>query len=95
MASEALESPILCAKCMVELQPGTCSFYRVSIEAVSDPTPPRDMPNDSAALRKQIEKTLKAMEAISPQEAMDQVCRRLTIELCNDCYRRWIEDPTG
>ena len=33
------------------------------------------------------------MRGMTEQELMDQVYRRLTIHLCGDCYRVWIEDP--
>jgi hypothetical protein len=33
------QSPLLCARCGVELTPGKGDFYVVRIEAVADPTP--------------------------------------------------------
>jgi hypothetical protein len=35
------------------------------------------------------------MKDLSPQETMDQVYRRLSVNLCGQWYRRWIENPTG
>ncbi len=45
--------------------------------------------------RKQIEGLMEPMRDLSPQEAMDQVYRRLSFYLCWPCCRRWIENPTG
>jgi hypothetical protein len=88
--------PLFCARCSVELQPGSGTFYRVNIEAVADPTPPtitaEDLRNDPTA---QIGKILEQMQELSEQEALDQVYRRLTIYLCCKCYAEWIEDPAS
>ena len=35
------------------------------------------------------------MRDLSEQELIDQVYRRLTIHLCEPCYRQWIENPAG
>src|SRR5438132_10324823 len=88
--------PPLCARCAAELKPGTGSFYQVNIEAIADPTPPDVADEDLAGdIREQIEQLLARMQDLSPQEAMDQVYRRLTLYLCVPCYRQWIEDPAG
>jgi len=89
-------SPLLCARCARELQPGSGNFYRVTIEAVADPTPPTISGEDLAGdIRKRIEQLLRQMEGLSAQEAMDQVYRRLVLYLCGPCYRQWIEDPAA
>lgn len=89
-------SPLLCARCARELHPGTGDFYRVTIEAVADPTPPTISGEDLAGdLRKRIEQLLQQMKDLSAQEAMDQIYRRLTLYLCGPCYRQWIEDPAA
>jgi hypothetical protein len=88
--------PTFCDRCSAELVPGSGDFYQIRIEAVADPTPPQ-LPDekDPRRLRTEIEQTLARMQDLSPQEALDQVCRRLTLYLCVPCYRRWIENPTG
>jgi hypothetical protein len=92
----AEEAPLFCARCAAELEPGSGTFYQVTIEAVADPAGPRVSGEESAAdLRRQIEQTLAQMQGLSAREAMDQVYRRLTLHLCVACFRRWIEDPTG
>jgi hypothetical protein len=93
----AIEPPTLfCARCARELQPGAGNFYRVTIEAVADPTPPAITAEDlTADLRNRIEQLIRQMESLSAQQAMDQVYRRLTQYLCGPCYRTWIENPTG
>jgi hypothetical protein len=89
-------SPLLCARCMMELELGTGTFYRVTIEAVADPTPPTISAEElTTDLRERIEHLLQQMQDLSAQEAMDQVYRRLTLYLCGPCYREWIENPTG
>jgi hypothetical protein len=89
-------APIFCDRCTTELHPGSGDFYRVTIEAVADPTPP-DVPAEESAgdLRRKIEDLLAQTEGLSAQEALDQVYRRLTLYLCGPCYRQWIENPTG
>lgn len=89
-------APLACARCAAELRPGAGNFYRVTIEAVADPTPPTLSAEDLAAdVRQQIEALLARLEGLSEEEAMNQVYRRLTFHLCGPCYRRWIESPTG
>jgi hypothetical protein len=96
MNTVAVESPELCAKCAAILEPGTGSFYRVLIEAVADPSPPR-LPADESpdAIRARIRKLIRDLEGTTAQEAMDQVYRRMVIYLCTNCFSRWIENPTG
>jgi len=88
--------PLFCDRCAAELEPGTGSFYVVRIEAFADPTPPNfseeDLKRDP---KEEIRRLLEQMRDLSPQEAMDQVYRRLTLTLCGPCYRRWIENPTA
>ena len=90
------ETPLLCHRCGIELEPGKGDFYVVRIEALADPTPPRfsaeDLYRDARA---EIERLIEQMEGLSEQEAMDQIYRRLVLHLCGRCYRQWIEDPTG
>lgn len=89
------ELPLFCDRCGAELTPGEGSFYVVRIEAFADPTPPSfsedDLKRDPKA---EIERLLHQMRGLSPQEAMDQVYRRLNLYLCGPCYRQWIENPT-
>jgi hypothetical protein len=89
-------SPLFCARCAVELQPGAGDFYRIRIEAVADPFPPV-LPSETSAadIGQEIDELLARMEGLSEREAMDQVYRRLTLYLCTACYRPWIENPTG
>lgn len=70
-------APLLCARCAAELEPGTGTFYRVSIEAVAAPTPPSVSAEDlTTDIRKRIKDLLQQMQDLSAQEAMDQVYRR-------------------
>jgi hypothetical protein len=88
--------PLFCHRCAAQLEPGKGQFYVVRIEAFADPTPPdltkEDLERDIAA---EIDRLIEAMSDLSSQEAMDQVYRKMTVYLCNTCYRQWIENPTG
>jgi hypothetical protein len=90
------ETPLVCSRCSAELRPGRGELYVVRIEAFADPSPPdltsEDLMRD---LRGEIDRLIRSLDRLSPQEAMDQVYRRLTIFLCNACYRAWIESPAG
>lgn len=89
-------SPLFCDRCACELEPGRGKFYVVRIEAFADPTPPsltqEDLERDIAD---EMDRLVDALGDLSPQEALDQVHRRMTLHLCNACYQRWIEDPAG
>jgi hypothetical protein len=89
------ELPLLCHRCAMELKPGEGEFYVVRIEALADPTPPTiteaDLQRDILG---EIERLLEALHGVSEREAMEQVYRKLTLCLCNACYRDWIENPT-
>jgi hypothetical protein len=88
------EQPLLCTRCLSILQPGRGDFYVVTINAVADPTPPvideDDLRRDR---RKEWQSIIAALQDTSPQEALDQVYRRVVIHLCNECFGRWIENP--
>jgi hypothetical protein len=88
------DDPLLCTRCLKLLEPGRGEFYVVSIEAVADPTPP-SFDGDEAVrdYRADWREIVAALKDVSPQEALDQVYRRVVIHLCNACYRDWIEDP--
>jgi hypothetical protein len=91
-----MEAPLFCDRCATELVPGTGNFYAVSIRAVADPTGPTVEDSRSAdEIRASIERLLAQLEDASPQEAMDQVHRRVTLYLCRSCFSEWIENPAG
>ena len=90
------DDAIFCARCAAELRPGAGDFHQITIEAVADPHPPiLDDGSDEKQLRRAIEKTLGELGDMTPQEAMDQVYRRMVIHLCRKCYPAWIDNPTG
>ena len=88
--------PLLCTKCLKTVELGRGEFYVVAIEAVADPTPPtfdgNDLRRDYRADWREI---VAVLQDTSPQEALDQVYRRVVIHLCNACYRDWIENPAS
>jgi len=88
--------PLLCSRCLKILEPGRGEFYLITIEAVADPTPPSFSGEELARdYRADWRETIAALKDISPQEALDQVYRRVVIHLCNACYRDWIENPAS
>ena len=88
------DTPLLCARCLKMLEPGRGEFYVVKIDAIADPSPPeitaQDLRRDH---RREWREILAALADVSPQEALDQVYRRVVIHLCNACFRDWIENP--
>jgi hypothetical protein len=90
-----MDTGLFCDRCARDLHPGRGDHYVVHIEAIADPAPPEIEPADPAELRRQIQRTLRALDDVSAQEAIDQVQRRLTLYLCNRCFREWIEKPVG
>jgi hypothetical protein len=90
------DAPLLCSRCLKSLLPGRGEFYVVQIEAIADPSPPEISPSDLARDYKADWRAIVAALAdTSPQEALDQVYRRMVIHLCNACYAEWIENPAG
>ena len=88
------DQPLLCHRCGVEVHPGRGDFYVIRIEAFADPTGPEITDEDlKRDLRAEIDRLTEQLDALSEQEAMDQVYRRLVICLCTGCYRHWIENP--
>jgi hypothetical protein len=88
--------PLFCHRCGTELHPGSRECYLVHIAAFADPFPPViEEHGPDYDFRREIERLVEQLNELSPQEALDQVYRRLTMYLCTPCYRRWIENPTG
>jgi hypothetical protein len=90
-----MQWPLFCQRCARELTPGAGDFFVVSIQAVADPTAGPLELKSAAETRAEMERLLAQLEDVSPQEALDQVYRRVTLYLCNACFRKWIENPTG
>ena len=92
-----MEPMLICARCAAMLKPGDGSFFVVRIEAFADPSGPIVDEHKPTAkeLRQQLEMLVKQMHNVSPQEAMDQIHRRLTLHFCKTCYPTWIENPAG
>lgn len=90
------DDPLLCTRCLRILPLGRGEFYVVTIEAVADPSPP-ELTREHAGrdLKQEWRELVAELKELSPQEALDQVHRRMIIHLCNGCYRDWIENPAG
>jgi hypothetical protein len=96
MAEEPVESPLFCDRCGKELHSGQGNFYVVNIEAMADPAPPTFSTEDlSRDHQEEFSRLFAELEGLSERELMDQVYRRVTIFLCDPCYREWIENPAG
>jgi len=81
---------------MRQLTPGKGDFYVVNIEAYADPTPPVFDKEDLARdLRLEINQLVAGLQDVSERESLDQVYRRVSIYMCGNCYRPWIENPAG
>src|SRR5688500_2286028 len=91
------DEPLLCTRCLRTVALGRGECYVVQIEAVADPTPPELTTSDLARrdLSSEWRDLVAELRKLSPQEAQDQVHRRMVIHLCNACYREWIENPAG
>jgi hypothetical protein len=87
--------PLLCHRCGCTLTPGEASFYVVRIEAFADPSPPVDHGETVEEITAELNELIARASDLSEQELMDQVYRKMTLLLCNACYKDWIEDPTG
>jgi hypothetical protein len=84
---------LCCARCVRLRHEVAGTFYRVTIEAVAEPTFSAE--EEEIDLREEIERVLAQLEDVSVPEAQDQVCCRRILYLCGPCYRRWIDNPTG
>ena len=89
------ETALICHRCSALLTAGEGSFYIVRIEAFADPTPPHLDGDEFTELDPgtEINLAIEQMHGMTERELMDQVHRRLTIHLCSQCYKDWIEDP--
>jgi hypothetical protein len=87
-------APLFCDRCSKALRRGEGRFYVIKIDAVADPSPPVIAdPNIPEDLPGEIDRLLKQVSAMTEQELMDQVHRRVVLYLCTRCYRVWIEEP--
>ncbi len=94
--SDELPERFHCERCGAELIPGRGDFYLVRIEALADPAPPHFYDEELAGdPRQEIEQLIEQLRHFSEEELLHQVYRRMTIYLCNGCFRRWIENPVG
>ncbi|HUE75116.1 MAG TPA: hypothetical protein VMP01_29880 [Pirellulaceae bacterium] len=90
------DEPLLCTRCLKMVPLGRGEFYVVQIDAVADPTPP-ELTRDASPrdLKHEWRELVAELADLSPQEALDQVHRRVIIHLCTACYNEWIENPAG
>jgi hypothetical protein len=95
-AEETSEDRIVCHRCGALYVPGEPLFYVVKIEAWPLPElPPLTLEDLQRDFDEELMRILQETKAMSSQEMMDQVYRRLIIYLCPRCYGQWIEDPTA
>ena len=87
---------LICARCQATLTPGSGRLWEVRIHAVADPWPPEFTEEDlQRDVQREWSEVIEQMRDLSPLEAMDQVHRHTIIHLCNRCFDKWYEDPTG
>ena len=93
------QEPLFCDRCLKILHPGRGEYFEVSIRAVADPSPPDldayELSHPNSEKGESLGELVRQLDDVSAQEAMDEVVRHLQLTLCNDCYRVWIESPTG
>jgi hypothetical protein len=85
----------ICHRCGALLMRGNAECYIVTIDAVADPEIALQPDLPEADLRAEYDRLIDQMRHMTETELAEQVHRRLTIVLCNACYKTWIEDPTG
>ncbi len=93
----ARSANLICHRCGRELVPGEGNFYVVKIVTYAESTAPSLSDADAMSqheIARQIEQIIREMDSMTRQDLMDQVYRRMTIHLCGQCYRTWIENPT-
>jgi hypothetical protein len=83
----------ICHKCARLIRRAGAELYIVTIDAIADPDIALD--HAGADLRAEYDRLIDQMTHMTETELSEQVHRRLTITLCNACYRTWIENPTG
>jgi hypothetical protein len=88
------DAALVCHRCGCMLERGEGSFWIVRINGVCDPSPPDlDASEPLERASRHWRQLLDAMDEMSEQELMDQVHRRLTLQLCSQCFNDWIERP--
>jgi hypothetical protein len=96
METETNSVTLQCARCAALLRPGSGDFWEVRIDAVADPWPPEFTADDLRRdLRQQWLETIQQLQALSAEEAMEQIYRQQTIHLCNRCFAAWFSAPAG
>jgi hypothetical protein len=85
----------ICHRCGALLTRANAELYIVTIDAVADPDIAIDATRSEADLRDEYDRLIDRMRDMTETELNEQVHRRLTIILCNACYKTWIENPTG
>jgi hypothetical protein len=65
---------------------------KIVVQAASDPMEltTQDLAKDH---RSEIERLLKQLEQLSPDEAQDQVYREMSFDLCPPCQRAYLRQP--
>ncbi len=85
----------ICHRCAALLERGKAELYIVQIRAHADPQL-RELPDLSAdQLANEIKRLIDEASRQSETEYREQVHTEFEIILCNECYRDWIENPTG
>jgi hypothetical protein len=86
-----------CDHCSRSLTLDERRCYVARIDAVADPMPPRIADNDRGLdeIRRQISALFLKLEDQSDRYIIAHLFKRLVLYLCNECHRRWIENPTN
>jgi hypothetical protein len=76
-------STLCCNRCAKTIHPGRGDYYLVRIEAIADPAPPGFTQEDLAIdFDQEFKKLVEQTRQLTARQAMDQVYRRVVLNLC-------------
>ncbi len=87
---------LVCDRCGETLLLDSDVRYRVKIEVFAAYDPLEISKNDlQQNIEGKMEKLIRQMEKMDPEELQDQVHRSFEYDLCPDCQRDFLRDPLG
>jgi len=90
-----VDDPIFCERCLKNVLPGSGNFFEIRLVAIADPYSPQIPDQDKEDAKAEYEKLVDQLATISASEAMENIALGRTFDLCNSCFKVWIEDPCG
>jgi hypothetical protein len=93
--SDSSENTLFCGRCSVPLFPGRGGFFKIKFTAVADPYPPILDDQDLKELQLKYRELLRKLDETSATVAMESVAVTRVFQLCNTCFKTWLECPSG